>query len=152
MASKTLLLVLSFILVAAIATADLKFEGTWIRSFDSCASPWTHSTPNFFFDLASAVDILHRWKTKLTDPNNVLQSWDPALGNACTWFHITCDVDNRVTRLWVTQPQYSLFSIFHSIYSRTRNRDSVHRRDLGNAGLSGPLLPELGLLTHLEYL
>ncbi|KDO83144.1 hypothetical protein CISIN_1g045673mg, partial [Citrus sinensis] len=57
------------------------------------------------------------------DPNNVLQSWDPTLVNPCTWFHVTCNSENSVIRV-----------------------------DLGNAGLSGPLVPQLGLLTNLQYL
>ncbi|XAR64351.1 Non-specific serine/threonine protein kinase [Bertholletia excelsa] len=86
----------------------------------------------FFLLLAVAVvtvecnlegDILNAWKTKLVDPNNVLQSWDPTLVNPCTWFHVTCNIDNSVTRL-----------------------------DLGNAGLEGPIIPDLGNLTNLQYL
>ncbi|KAF5741197.1 somatic embryogenesis receptor kinase 1-like [Tripterygium wilfordii] len=68
-------------------------------------------------------DVLNSWKVKLKDPNMVLQSWDPTLVNPCTWFHVTCNSNNNVTRV-----------------------------DLGNAGLSGPLIPQLGLLTHLQYL
>ncbi|CAI9775272.1 unnamed protein product [Fraxinus pennsylvanica] len=71
----------------------------------------------------SEVDALQVWKTKLTDPNNVLQSWDPTLNNSCTWFHVTCNSNNSVTRV-----------------------------DLGNAGLEGPLVPELGILANLQYL
>ncbi|KAL2543401.1 Leucine-rich repeat (LRR) family protein [Abeliophyllum distichum] len=71
----------------------------------------------------SEVDALNAWKNKLTDPNNVLQSWDPTLFNPCTWFHVTCNSDNSVTRV-----------------------------DLGTAGLSGPLVPELGTLANLQYL
>ncbi|KAJ0092488.1 hypothetical protein Patl1_26197 [Pistacia atlantica] len=51
----------------------------------------------------------------LSDPDNVLQSWDPTLVNPCTWFHITCNQDNRVTRV-----------------------------DLGNSNRSGHLVLELG--------
>ncbi|KAI3497460.1 hypothetical protein L1887_40076 [Cichorium endivia] len=68
-------------------------------------------------------DALNALKTQLTDPNNILQSWDPTLVNPCTWFHITCDPGNSVSRL-----------------------------DLGNAGLSGQLVPELGQLSKLQYL
>ncbi|KAH0991983.1 hypothetical protein GBA52_003466 [Prunus armeniaca] len=74
-------------------------------------------------DCNSEGDILNAWKTQLTDPNNVLQSWDPTLINPCTYFHVTCNSENSVTRL-----------------------------DLGNASLSGPLIPELGNLTNLQYL
>ncbi|KAK1430258.1 hypothetical protein QVD17_12877 [Tagetes erecta] len=68
-------------------------------------------------------DALNALKSKLIDPNNVMQSWDATLPNPCTWFHVTCNDDNNVTRV-----------------------------DLGSAGLSGQLVPELGQLTHLQYL
>ncbi|XP_020250042.1 LRR receptor kinase BAK1-like [Asparagus officinalis] len=68
-------------------------------------------------------DALFALRKSLSDPDNVLQSWDPTLVNPCTWFHITCNQDNRVTRL-----------------------------DLGNLNLSGHLVPELGNLEHLQYL
>ncbi|KMT07372.1 hypothetical protein BVRB_6g149980 [Beta vulgaris subsp. vulgaris] len=71
----------------------------------------------------SEGDVLANWKTMLNDPNNVLQSWDPTLVNPCTWFHITCN-----------------------------SLDSAVRVDLGNAGLSGALSPDLAQLTNLQYL
>ncbi|KAL3511489.1 hypothetical protein ACH5RR_030890 [Cinchona calisaya] len=74
-------------------------------------------------DCNSEGDALTAWKSKLKDPNNVLQSWDPTLVNPCTWFHVTCNSDNSVVRV-----------------------------DLGNAELSGPLVPQLGLLSNLQYL
>ena len=71
----------------------------------------------------SEGDALYALRRALADPRGVLQSWDPTLVNPCTWFHVTCDRDNRVTRL-----------------------------DLGNLNLSGHLVPELGKLDHLQYL
>ncbi|KAA8516311.1 hypothetical protein F0562_016604 [Nyssa sinensis] len=71
----------------------------------------------------SEGDALSVLRRSLSDPANVLQSWDPNLVNPCTWFHITCNQDNRVTRV-----------------------------DLGNSNLSGHLVPELGQLEHLQYL
>ncbi|XP_019427997.1 PREDICTED: somatic embryogenesis receptor kinase 1-like [Lupinus angustifolius] len=71
----------------------------------------------------SEGNALHALRTRLSDPNNVLHSWDPTLVNPCTWFHITCDSNNHVIRL-----------------------------DLGNSNISGALGPELGLLHHLRYL
>ncbi|KAI0525097.1 hypothetical protein KFK09_004488 [Dendrobium nobile] len=71
----------------------------------------------------SEGEALHSFRTHLSDPTNVLQSWDPTLVNPCTWFHVTCDNQNRVIRL-----------------------------DLGNSNISGPLGPELGRLKHLRYL
>ncbi|OMO68155.1 hypothetical protein CCACVL1_20059 [Corchorus capsularis] len=68
-------------------------------------------------------DALNALKTNLADPNNVLQSWDPTLVNPCTWFHVTCNSENSVTRV-----------------------------DLGNANLSGQLVPQLGGLSNLQYL
>ncbi|GFP88620.1 somatic embryogenesis receptor kinase 1 [Phtheirospermum japonicum] len=71
----------------------------------------------------SEGNALHALRTRLSDPNNVLQSWDPTLVNPCTWFHVTCNSDNHVVRL-----------------------------DLGNSNVSGSLGPELGELKHLQYL
>uniref|UniRef100_A0A0D6QZL3 non-specific serine/threonine protein kinase n=1 Tax=Araucaria cunninghamii TaxID=56994 RepID=A0A0D6QZL3_ARACU len=68
-------------------------------------------------------DALHSLRSNLDDPNNVLQSWDPTLVNPCTWFHVTCNNDNSVIRV-----------------------------DLGNAQLSGTLVPQLGQLSNLQYL
>uniref|UniRef100_A0A5B6ZMM6 non-specific serine/threonine protein kinase n=1 Tax=Davidia involucrata TaxID=16924 RepID=A0A5B6ZMM6_DAVIN len=71
----------------------------------------------------SEGDALNALKTNVVDPNNVLQSWDPTLVNPCTWFHVTCNSDNSVTRV-----------------------------DLGNANLTGQLVPQLGQLLNLQYL
>lgn len=71
----------------------------------------------------SEGDALYTLRRSLSDPDNVLQSWDPTLVTPCTWFHITCDQDSRVTRV-----------------------------DLGNSNLSGHLVPELGRLDRLQYL
>ncbi|KAF5182827.1 Leucine-rich repeat protein [Thalictrum thalictroides] len=71
----------------------------------------------------SEGDALSSWRVSLIDPNTVLSSWDPTLINPCTWFHVTCNNDNAVIRV-----------------------------DLGNAGLSGFLVPALGTLTKLQYL
>ncbi|CAK7356992.1 unnamed protein product [Dovyalis caffra] len=68
-------------------------------------------------------DALNALKMNLLDPNNVLQSWDPTLVNPCTWFHVTCNSENSVTRV-----------------------------DLGNANLSGQLVTQLGQLLNLQYL
>lgn len=68
-------------------------------------------------------DALNALRTNLVDPNNVLQSWDPTLVNPCTWFHVSCNSENSVTRV-----------------------------DLGNANLTGTLVPQLGQLPNLQYL
>nr|XP_043630070.1 LRR receptor kinase SERK2-like [Erigeron canadensis] len=71
----------------------------------------------------SEGDALYAFKKQLTDRNNVLQSWDPTLVNPCTWFHVTCNSENSVTRV-----------------------------DLGHANLSGQLVSQLGQLSNLKYL
>ncbi|KAF7803693.1 BRASSINOSTEROID INSENSITIVE 1-associated receptor kinase 1 [Senna tora] len=78
---------------------------------------------NFSAWFGAEGDALAALKNSVTDPNNVLQSWDSTLVNPCTWFHVTCSPDNSVTRV-----------------------------DLGNANLSGPLVPQLGQLPNLQYL
>ncbi|XP_016446086.1 uncharacterized protein LOC107771258 isoform X2 [Nicotiana tabacum] len=75
------------------------------------------------FSTNSEGNALHALRSRLSDPTNVLQSWDPTLVNPCTWFHITCDSNNHVIRL-----------------------------DLGNTNISGTLGPELGELKNLQYL
>ncbi|XP_038684343.1 BRASSINOSTEROID INSENSITIVE 1-associated receptor kinase 1-like [Tripterygium wilfordii] len=70
-----------------------------------------------------AGDALNALKNSLEDPNNILQSWDATLVNPCTWFHVTCNTENSVTRV-----------------------------DLGNALLSGQLVSQLGQLPNLQYL
>ncbi|KAG7579046.1 Leucine-rich repeat-containing N-terminal plant-type [Arabidopsis thaliana x Arabidopsis arenosa] len=83
---------------------------------------------NFTLRVAANVegDALTQLRNSLSssDPaNNVLQSWDATLVTPCTWFHVTCNPENKVTRV-----------------------------DLGNAKLSGKLVPELGQLSNLQYL
>ncbi|GLJ49945.1 hypothetical protein SUGI_1062080 [Cryptomeria japonica] len=43
-------------------------------------------------DAMIALSMLH-------DPYNILESWDPTLVNPCIWFHVTCDINHRVTRV-----------------------------------------------------
>ncbi|CAN8327224.1 unnamed protein product [Cochlearia groenlandica] len=68
-------------------------------------------------------DALSALRNSLSDPNKVLQSWDATLVTPCTWFHVTCNSENSVTRV-----------------------------DLGNANLSGQLVMQLGQLPNLQYL
>ncbi|KAF1876491.1 hypothetical protein Lal_00021205 [Lupinus albus] len=87
-----------------------------------------HLSAILVFDLVLKVsgnaegDALNAFKANLNDPKGVLQSWDSTIVNPCTWFHVTC------------------------------TDDSVTRIDLGNAELSGQLVPDLGHLPNLKYL
>ncbi|KAL3632689.1 hypothetical protein CASFOL_025673 [Castilleja foliolosa] len=70
------------------------------------------------------VDALYAFKQMITDdPGGVTQSWDGSLVDPCTWFHITCDSDKRVTKI-----------------------------SLGGGGISGQLVPQLGKLKYLQNL
>ncbi|CAI9103984.1 OLC1v1002584C1 [Oldenlandia corymbosa var. corymbosa] len=99
------------------------------RSLVSTISAWIFLSSILIFSLISRAsanaegDALNALKSNLLDPQNVLQSWDATLVNPCTWFHVTCNSENSVTRV-----------------------------DLGNANLSGQLVPQLGLLPNLQYL
>ncbi|PHT71289.1 hypothetical protein T459_26393 [Capsicum annuum] len=53
----------------------------------------------------SEGDALYALRRSLSDPDNVLQSWDPNLVNPCTWFHVTCNGDNQVTRVFEHNPR-----------------------------------------------
>lgn len=109
--------------------SDTVLEGSLARM--TMGSPWKilvlAAVASFFSAICvssnSEGDALHAFRRSLLDPDNVLQSWDPTLVNPCTWFHVTCDRNNRVIRV-----------------------------DLGNSNLSGRLVPELGMLEHLQYL
>lgn len=63
----------------------------------------------------SEGDALYTLRRSLSDPDNILQSWDPTLVNPCTWFHITCNQDNRVTRVSVSHPPLSIYMFFRLI-------------------------------------
>ncbi|KAF7842621.1 BRASSINOSTEROID INSENSITIVE 1-associated receptor kinase 1 [Senna tora] len=71
----------------------------------------------------SDVDALIALKNNMADPKNCFQSWDSTHTNSCSWFHVTCNSNNRVTRV-----------------------------DIQDSNLSGQLVPELGQLSNLQYL
>ncbi|XP_042472173.1 leucine-rich repeat protein 1-like [Zingiber officinale] len=71
----------------------------------------------------SDADALAVFRQSLSDPGGKFDSWDPTLDTPCTWFHITCNQENRVTRV-----------------------------DLGHSNLSGHLVPELGNIEFLQFL
>ncbi|XP_074564222.1 uncharacterized protein LOC141820757 [Curcuma longa] len=71
----------------------------------------------------SDADALVALRQSLSDPDRMLESWDATIATPCTWFHITCNQENRVTRV-----------------------------DLVYSNLSGHLVPELGNIEFLQYL
>uniref|UniRef100_M8CAS0 Leucine-rich repeat-containing N-terminal plant-type domain-containing protein n=1 Tax=Aegilops tauschii TaxID=37682 RepID=M8CAS0_AEGTA len=50
---------------------------------------------------ANDIDALSALRCGLKDPNGALKTWDPQLVDPCTWFHIICDDNKRVTRMKV---------------------------------------------------
>ncbi|XP_020522919.1 LRR receptor kinase BAK1 [Amborella trichopoda] len=68
-------------------------------------------------------EALMAQREKLVDPSNVLASWDSEFADPCQWFHVHCNDVSSVISL-----------------------------DLGDVGLSGTLVPELGSLGSLQRL
>ncbi|XP_059297101.1 BRASSINOSTEROID INSENSITIVE 1-associated receptor kinase 1-like isoform X3 [Lycium ferocissimum] len=92
-------------------------------------------------------DALNALKTNLADPNSVLQSWDPTLVNPCTWFHVTCNNENSVTRV-------ELYSnnISGRIPNELGNLTELVSLDLYLNNLIGPIPASLGKLQKLRFL
>ncbi|XP_060175869.1 BRASSINOSTEROID INSENSITIVE 1-associated receptor kinase 1-like isoform X3 [Lycium barbarum] len=92
-------------------------------------------------------DALNALKTNLADPNSVLQSWDPTLVNPCTWFHVTCNSENSVTRV-------ELYSnnISGRIPNELGNLTELVSLDLYLNNLIGPIPASLGKLQKLRFL
>ncbi|KAL3584064.1 hypothetical protein D5086_015125 [Populus alba] len=68
-------------------------------------------------------DALYIFRKNLQDPNNIMASWNRTDKNPCNWMYVTCN-----------------------------SLDSVVRLDMANASLSGQLVPQLALLSNLQYL
>jgi len=60
-------------------------------------------------------DILYKQRLAWKDPNNVLKSWDQTLANPCTWFHVTCNNNNSVVRVYGTLYSSSMIVLGSSI-------------------------------------
>ncbi|KAF7033014.1 hypothetical protein CFC21_044140 [Triticum aestivum] len=52
--------------------------------------------------VGSEGDILYAQRQSWNDSNDVLLSWDPTLDNPCFWFHVCCNNNNSVTRVYAT--------------------------------------------------
>ncbi|GER52576.1 leucine-rich repeat protein [Striga asiatica] len=90
---------------------------------------------------------LYALRRSLSDPDNVLQSWNLNLVNPCTWFHITCNQENRVTRVELYKN-----NIQGSIPAEFGNLKNLISLDLYNNNLTGTIPPSLGKLKSLVFL
>ncbi|GAU40113.1 hypothetical protein TSUD_389630 [Trifolium subterraneum] len=110
---------------------------------------WAILVFDLVFKASSNVegDALNALKSSLSDPNNVLQSWDATLVNPCTWFHVTCNGDNSVTRV-------ELYSnnITGKIPEELGNLTNLVSLDLYLNNLSGNIPTTLGNLQKLRFL
>ncbi|ESW29136.1 hypothetical protein PHAVU_002G046300, partial [Phaseolus vulgaris] len=124
-------------------------------------------------------DALSAFRGRLSDPNNVMQSWDPTLVNPCTWLRVSCDSnDNVVLRMHlfgnklsgnIPQELGSLKNLISMDLSKNKLEGNIPKsfanlkslkslynlsviRYLGNSGLSGTLGPELAQLPSLQHL
>ncbi|XVF05651.1 hypothetical protein REPUB_Repub05bG0191100 [Reevesia pubescens] len=110
----------------------------------------------------SEGDALYTLRRSLTDPANVLQSWDPTLVNPCTWFQYNLDLGNShlsghlVPELGKLEHlQYlELYknNIQGTIPTELGNLKSLISLDLYNNKISGTITPSLGKLKSLVFL
>ncbi|KAI3805103.1 hypothetical protein L1987_27158 [Smallanthus sonchifolius] len=92
-------------------------------------------------------DALTALKNQLTDPTSVMQSWDATLPNPCTWFHVTCNSEDSVTRV-------ELYSnnITGNIPTELGKLKSLMSLDLYLNRLGGNIPDTLGNLKKLRFL
>ncbi|PWA50409.1 leucine-rich repeat transmembrane protein kinase [Artemisia annua] len=117
------------------------------------------------------TQTLITFKNTLQNTNNVLNSWDPKTLNHCHWEGVTCNDQNLVTILNLSQKSLlgtninTLYNLKHLIIlDLSSNLFSGHispeisnlRRlkilNLNQNQFSGEIPPELGLLTELQSL
>lgn len=111
---------------------------SWSWSFVACAS-WLALATLRLAGANSEGDALYTFRRSLSDRDNVLQSWDPTLVNPCTWFHITCNQDNRVTRVYAPSPSPSELFRLSARMARVGIPSSVKTSPvLGRARLAVP--------------
>ncbi|CAN1289009.1 Leucine-rich repeat protein 2 [Linum perenne] len=92
-------------------------------------------------------NALFAMRSRLSDPNNVLQSWDPTLVDPCTWFHVTCDSLNHVIRLELCRNDIS-----GEIPEELGNLKSLVSMDLDSNRIAGPIPKSFAKLKSLRFL
>ncbi|CAI0627450.1 unnamed protein product [Linum tenue] len=92
-------------------------------------------------------DALFALRRAVKDPGLKLQSWDPTLVDPCTWFHVTCDSDNRITRL-----ELYMNELMGPIPKELGNLKSLLSLDLYHNNLTGSIPSSLSKLSNLKFL
>uniref|UniRef100_A0ACD5TGC4 Uncharacterized protein n=1 Tax=Avena sativa TaxID=4498 RepID=A0ACD5TGC4_AVESA len=110
---------------------------------------------------------LQALRSGLQDPDGALKNWDPDLVDPCTWFHISCDDNLRVTRIVafsgplspelakLDQLQYMEFwgnNIQGTIPEEFGDLKNLISLDLYNNSISGRIPASLGNLSNLKFL
>ncbi|PKI74954.1 hypothetical protein CRG98_004726 [Punica granatum] len=93
-------------------------------------------------------DALIEFKNVLYSPNDVLQSWDSSLADPCTWFHVTCNNENSVTRVRLNNN-----SLSGSIPRSLTSVNALQVLDLSHNNLEGivPIDGSFSKFTNLSF-
>ncbi|GER40608.1 leucine-rich repeat protein kinase family protein [Striga asiatica] len=92
-------------------------------------------------------DALYAFKQALSDPQDVLENWDPTLVNPCTWEHVQCDSSSNVVRMEVYSNK-----INGSIPKQLGQLTQLVSLDLYDNDLTGKIPKELDNLNNLMFL
>ncbi|PRQ30410.1 putative transferase [Rosa chinensis] len=57
--------------------------------------------------LLSETEALNAFKKNLSDPQNVLSTWNANQADPCSWSHIVCNQDKKVTEVFLINSQLS---------------------------------------------
>ncbi|OMO72269.1 hypothetical protein COLO4_27735 [Corchorus olitorius] len=95
------------------------------------------------FDVVALMEI----KSRLVDPYGVLESWDEAVPDPCTWNMITCSTDYQVIAL--EAPDRGLSGTLSPYIGNLTYIQSVH---LQSNNLSGNIPSSIGALSNLRTL
>ncbi|KAK7276589.1 hypothetical protein RIF29_17732 [Crotalaria pallida] len=90
----------------------------------------------------SESDALYALKQSLSDPQNVLASWDPSLVTPCTWFHVTFLI------LWDLGDS----NLSGHLVPELANLQNLQYFEIYNNNIDGVIPPELGNLKSLVSL
>ncbi|PNY15645.1 somatic embryogenesis receptor kinase 1-like protein [Trifolium pratense] len=105
----------------------------------------------------SEGDALYTLKRSLTDPDNVLQSWDPTLVSPCTWDLGNSNLSGHLVPELGKLEHLQYLELYKNniqgtIPAELGNLKSLVSLDLYNNNISGTVPPSLGKLKNLVFL